>query len=368
MNHREILLYGFHFSFVLVFTLAVIRDLLYIHYFNAIINSIALFSSICSYYILHFKNRLLISTYLIIAIAVIPLFILIYFNHFGNMVIIYVILLPIIAFFLLDFKKALFINFLIYSLLIGMLYLIYTINPNAPILNNPLALINITFASMFIIFFGIFYHLAIESSLAALIHSNRQKDILLKEVHHRVKNNLNVTASILGLQSMGKADETKEELAKSKSRIESIAIVHEMLYKQDDFDKIIFNDYVIKLKSLLLSMYTHNDSVTFYIEPNNKLALDLNIMIQLGLIINEVLTNTLKYVKNRDGIKIEMSLQKKENTYFFSYSDNGLIAIEKESILKSKGLGHRLIELSVKQLDGELDIHYDKGLQYTIKF
>ncbi len=368
MNHREILLYGFHFSFIFVFTLAVTRDLLYEHYFNATISSSAILASVMSYYFLHYKHKILLSSYIIIGTSVIPLFILIYFNHFGNMVIIYVILLPIIAFFLLDLKKAIVINFLIYALLIGMLYTIYAINPEAPILNNPLALINITFASMFIIFFGVFYHLAIESSLSALIHSNRQKDILLKEVHHRVKNNLNVTASILGLQSMGKSDETKDELAKSKSRIESIAIVHEMLYKQDDFDKIIFNEYVLKLKNLILSMYTINNSVTLNIKPNNNLTLELNIMIQFGLIINEILTNTLKHAKNREGVQVEISLQRREDVYVFTYQDNGVESIDIGTIKEAKGLGHKLIELSVKQLDGNLEIEYKKGLLYTIEF
>ena len=305
---------------------------------------------------------------LIVAIAIIPLYILIYFNHFGNMVIIYVIFLPLAAFFLLEFKKAIYVNILMYTLLVGMLYYMSIVNPEIPLLNNPLALINIIFASILIVFFGIFYHLAVDVSLSALIHSNRQKDILLKEVHHRVKNNLNVIASMLGLQSLGKSLETKEELAKSKSRIESIAIVHEMLYKQDDFEEIAFNRYVQKLNTLVLSMQESDENIEIELTQNEDLALPLNVMIQFGLIINEMLTNAIKYSKNTKARKIAIFLTQDRDSFTFTFKDNGEKSINVDSFKASKGLGLKLISLSVKQLDGEMQIKYDEGLEYLITF
>ncbi len=368
MNHREILLYGFHFSFFLIFTLAVTRDLLFGNYFNASVNFSSLFLTNLSYYLLHFKRKINIASNLIMGIAVIPLFILIYFNHFGNMVIVYVILLPIAAYFLLPFKKALFINFLIYLLLIGMLYYISIVNPDAPILNNVHALINIAFASMFIMFFGIFYHMAVDTSLSALIHSNRQKDILLKEVHHRVKNNLNVIASILGLQAMGKNDETREELTRSKSRIESIAIVHEMLYQQKNYEEIIFKDYVMKLNALVLSMYKVEKQIRVVVNDNLNLTLALNIMIQFGLIINEMLTNSLKYAKNENGLFIEISLEKIDTKYIFIYRDNGQKIIDIDNLTSKNTLGSKLIDLSLKQIDAKVKKYYNEGLCYEVRF
>jgi len=368
MNHKEILLYGFHFSFIFIFTLAVLRDVYFVHYFNASINFFSLVLSIISYYLLHVKFKENIASNIIMFIAIFPLYFLIYFNHFGNMVIVYVILLPIAAYFLLAFKKALIVNLFMYLLLIGMLYYIYTIEPNAPILSNPLALINIAFASLFIMFFGIFYHMAVESSLTALIRSNRQKDILLKEVHHRVKNNLNVTASILGLQANGKSDETKEELLRSKERIEAIAIVHEMLYKQEDFEDIYFNEYVTKLNHLILQSSSIDGEVKVNIAQNESLSLPLNIMIQFGLIINEILTNSLKHAKNKDGLQIDISLMKEESKYIFNYQDNGENKLEIHELSEAKGLGLRLINLSVKQLGGELKLSYNNGLRYEVRF
>ncbi len=368
MNHREILLYGFHFSFIFVFSLAVIRDLCFVHYFNAFINFSALSMTFVSFYILHFQNKQDFSSNIIIGIAIIPLYILIYFNHFGNMVIVYVILLPIAVFFLMNFKKALIVNFFMYVLLISMLYYISLVNPSAPILSNPLALINITFASIFIMFFGIFYHMAIDSSISALIYSNRQKDILLKEVHHRVKNNLNVIASILGLQSLGKEEALQDELLRTKSRIESIAIVHEMLYSQHDFEQIEFTAYVKKLYRLVLSMQGDSKRISIDMQGSESVKLPLNIMVQFGLIINELLTNSMKYANNSDTLVIKIFMQKKEKHFIFNYCDNGQKDVVVESMQKSKSLGLKLIKLSVKQLEAEMQIVYDAGLCYTIEF
>ena len=368
MNHREILLYGFHFSFIFIFTLAVIRDLLFEHYFNASVNFSALFMSCFSYYLLHFKAKVNLTSNIIMAIAVIPLYTLIYFNHFGNMVIVYVILLPIAVFFLMDFKKALVINFFMYLLLVSMLYYISIVNPQAPILSNPLALINIAFASMFIMFFGIFYHLAIDSSISALIRSNRQKDILLKEVHHRVKNNLNVIASILGLQSIGKSEALKDELKRTKSRIESIAVVHEMLYKQHNFEEIEFRKYVERLNSLVLSIQTPSDEIKIDIQEKHHIHLPLHLMAQFGLIINEMLTNTIKHSKNSIKTVVEINMIKVDNTYIFTYIDNGEKSLDVENLKNSNSLGLKLISLSVKQLSGEMSISYENGLKYKIVF
>jgi len=366
LNHREILLYGFHFNFLFIFVLAVLRDLAFGNYFNASINSFALFSTMISYYLLHFKKMKNLASNIIITVAVIPLYILIYFNHFGNMVIIYVVFLPLAAFFLLEFKKAIIVNTMMYISLIAMLYHISSVNPDSPILNNPLALINIVFASILILVFGVFYHLAVDVSLSELIYSNRQKDILLKEVHHRVKNNLNVIASMLGLQALGKTDETKEELALSKSRIESIAIVHEMLYNQKNFDSIHFNEYVLKLKNLIIPMQSKEENVTVILEENNNLSLELSTMIQFGLIINEMLTNSIKYAENQHGIEIFISFQKRNNKYIFTYKDNGELALSITEIQENRGLGFKLIELSVKQLNATIVTHYNNGLIHTI--
>ncbi|MEA1915764.1 MAG: sensor histidine kinase [Campylobacterota bacterium] len=317
-----------------------------------------------SYYILHYRDKTNLATYIIMSIAIIPLYLLIYFNHFENMVIVYVLLLPIASFFLLDFKKAMIANALIYLLLILMLYYIFMVNPEASILSNSKALINIAFASMFIVFFGIFYHLAVESSLKAMIKSNRQKDMLLKEVHHRVKNNLNITASMLGLQAMNDIPEVKKQLLKSKKRIETISAVYEMLYAQDDCEKINFHDYTLSL----FQMYDSQNNCILELDMDKNLTLYLDKMVQFGLMINEMMTNTIKYAKNDEQLRIKIMLSLNENQYTFKYQDNGKVRINIDELFDSKGLGMNLIDISVKQLDGNLKCNYSDGLCYEVRF
>jgi two-component sensor histidine kinase len=248
-----------------------------------------------------------------------------------------------------------------------MLYYISIIQPDAPILSNTLALINIAFASILIMLFGIFYHLAIESTLSKLIHSNRQKDILLKEVHHRVKNNLNVTASMLGLQAIHEPDEIKSHILKGKSRIEAIATVHEMLYKQNSFDEISFHDYIIRLEKLLSKAYGGNTKYTLQLNVDKDLTLSLDMMVQFGLLLNELLTNTIKYAKNDAGLQLNIILIPEVDGYLFIYKDNGTTEIDVDMLLTKKGLGMKLIDLSAKQLEGELTIAYKHGLIYTLR-
>jgi two-component sensor histidine kinase len=177
-----------------------------------------------------------------------------------------------------------------------------------------------------------------------------------------------VIASIIGLQSLHKSQETQTELIHTKSRIESIAIVHEMLYQQSDYEEIIFNDYVDKLTTLILSMNATKTSTVITIIPNQNITLHLNIMIQIGLIINEMITNSLKYAFHKEGLKISISLKKVDDIYLLYYWDNGEEILSQEDIENSNGLGFRLINLSVKQLDGEIKKYYNCGLHYEMRF
>ena len=141
-----------------------------------------------------------------------------------------------------------------------------------------------------------------------------------------------------------------------------------MLYKQDDFEEIVFSEYVDKLKLLILSMHTVKRDINIQVIGKGNIALPLNTMIQFGLIINEMLTNSLKYAKNSKGIKILISLEKIDDEFIFIYRDNGEEELSEDSLKESSGLGIRLIGLSVKQLDGEFRKYYDNGLCYEVKF
>jgi len=200
-----------------------------------------------------------------------------------------------------------------------------------------------------------------------LQHSNTQKDILLQEVHHRVKNNLNVTAAMIGLQALNVDENTKIHLLKSKTRIESIAAVHEMLYQQESFDEIFFYHYIIRLEKLLSKAYSGNEKYQLKVDVDRSLTFPLNTMVQFGLMLNEMLANTLKYAINPDGLVITISLKSTNDEYIFNYKDNGIKYLKKEEIKAHQGLGTKLITLSAKQIDGDLTIHYKNGLNYTLR-
>ena len=208
----------------------------------------------------------------------------------------------------------------------------------------------------------------IESSLLKLRKSNEQKDILLKEVHHRVKNNLNLTASMLGLQAISESDEISRHLLKSKSRIEAIATVHEMLYKQNNFTQINFYDYVSKLEALIVNMFNTDKRFSLLIDVDRELIIPLDVMVQFGLMINEMFTNTIKYAKNSEGLKVKITLTHSNNGYYFTYEDNGEKELDMAICEGSKGLGSKLISLNVKQLNGTFKRYYDKGLCYEVTF
>ncbi len=368
LHHRTILLYGFHFSFAFIFFLAPIRDIIFGNYFNLFINSTAFFVVLWSYYQLNYKKRIALATFLILAVALVPLYILIYYNSFANLVVVYVILLPLAAFFLLDFKPAMATVFAIYLSLAGLLYMIALKNPLEPTLHNPLALINIAFASILIMSFGLIYHFSIFLQMQKLVKNNTQKDILLKEVHHRVKNNLNVTASMLGLQALKADPFTAEALKKSKARIEAISTVHEMLYKEEDFENIVFNHYVERLKESVMSIYGTHENIQFHFDGDETLSVHLDKMVQIGLIINELITNSIKHTNSGVAVDIHISMEKEDGRYRFVYFEDSDKVVDEKTLTESDGLGVKLIHLSAKQIDATLHIETQTGVKYIIEF
>jgi len=368
LDHKTVLLYGFHFSFILVYFISIIPDYILESMLSFYIDISALIITLVSYYLLHFKKKILLSKIIITFLAVISVTALLYVNQSSHFDIIYITLLPFIPFYLFRLKEALVLNTIIYILIFSVLYYIYINNPNDPITHNHFAIMNITLTIILIMFFGIFYHYGIESSLYKLQKSNQQKDMLLKEVHHRVKNNLNLTASMIGLQAMGESTQIKEHLFKSKSRIEAIATIHEMLYQYNNFQEINLYDYIQKLENLLLRIYANKKIYTLLIDVPKDLTLPLDIMVQFGLMINEMLTNTIKHATHKENLIIKISLTKQHSNYIFTYSDNGEEKVEDTNLQNSKGIGIKLITLSIKQLDGKLKTYYNKGLYYEVSF
>jgi two-component sensor histidine kinase len=201
--------------------------------------------------------------------------------------------------------------------------------------------------------------------------SLKEKSILLKEVHHRVKNNLQIISSLLNLQSNYLIDEKSRFLfIESQNRIKTLALVHEKLYKSDDIEYVNFLDYITSVVDLLSYSYS-NELVTVEYEFETKSLEKFNIdkAIPCGLIINEIVSNAYKYAfqKKLSG-KINIGLNKSNNSFKMIISDDGIGMPKDVDVYNSNSLGLELVHSLVEQLDGSIEISSEKGTRFIIIF
>ena len=361
------LLYRFHVTVILVNLIALIIDVMAERYNNAFIESSVVLMLLLNLVWLNHHSEIKKSAYIFLSIISIALFTLIYINHFATMSVVFVLLLPLTTLLFIRLRDSLIITTLFFAVMALLLYMESLNNPANVLVQNPQALFNLAYAAIIIYIFGLLYHFSILKTFDELDASNRQKELLLKEVHHRVKNNLNVIASIIGLQANRAEGKSKEQLQLSKTRIESIAMVHEMLYKCDDFEHIEFHAYMRHLSNLLLGMFSANKNIHVTINAQKE-EVSLEIMLQLGIIANELLTNSIKYAFEDAAGVITIELHHENGNYKFIYYDNGVGVEAPQELLKSNSLGIKLVHLSVKQLNGTVVLSNPKGLKYEIEF
>lgn len=199
--------------------------------------------------------------------------------------------------------------------------------------------------------------------------SLRQKEFLLKEVHHRVKNNLQVISSILSLQTSFIEDQDIIDVLKeSQNRIRSMSDIHEHLYRHEDFSKINFSDYLKNLCSNLLESYRTSTKV-FLDYDCQQVDISLDQAIPCGLFINEVISNSLKHAwPDKDKGVFSVKLKKQSDTIYLELSDNGIGLPRNFEKMNSDSLGLQLVETLVEQLDAELDVNIENGTKYLLKF
>lgn len=199
--------------------------------------------------------------------------------------------------------------------------------------------------------------------------SLKEKEVLLKEIHHRVKNNLQVISSILNLQSSFVQDEkTLSILQESRNRIRSMAIIHENLYKTEDFSTIKFGEYLQNLSANLIASYRISGEVRLSAGINN-VDLVLDQAIPCGLLVNEIITNALKYAwDNEKDRVISIKLLQKKTQVILEISDNGKGLPRPFREMNSDTLGLQLIITLAEQLDGDLSVDIRKGTKYLLKF
>lgn len=209
-----------------------------------------------------------------------------------------------------------------------------------------------------------------EENELRLRESLAEKEVLLKEVHHRVKNNLQVISSILNLQSSYIDDpNTLEFINESQNRIRSMSYIHESLYITENFSSIDLKDYIQNLVNNLFQSYRLQDSNVELRLQLEQVQLNLDQSIPCGLIINELFSNALKYAfpEGREGeIFVELK-QDEENTYV-TIQDNGIGLPAGLNIDNLESLGLSLVQILVEQLDGTLHMESKNGTKFLIIF
>ncbi|BAY37447.1 two-component sensor histidine kinase [Nostoc sp. NIES-2111] len=201
--------------------------------------------------------------------------------------------------------------------------------------------------------------------------SLKEKEVLLKEIHHRVKNNLGIVSSLLQMQSRRTQDHQASAILRdSQNRIASIALVHEKLYRSDDLANIDFAQYIPDLTTHLFDSYNVSSNCIRLNTQVEDVSLDIETAIPCGLIINELVSNALKYAFSDNlGGEIQVKLyQEKDQTLTLIVQDNGIGLPAEFDSKKAKTLGLTLVQGLVKQLRGQLEIQSQAGTEFKISF
>lgn len=198
---------------------------------------------------------------------------------------------------------------------------------------------------------------------------NKEKEFLLKEIHHRVKNNLEVVSSLLALQTAQVKDQKVQNAMKeSQNRVYSMSIIHQRLYQNDHLSSIEMKDYFVNLGNHILDSFGEEERITINYQMQ-ELHLDVDTAVPLGLIVNELMTNSLKYAfPNKQAGEITIDLDKKfTNEIQLLVKDNGVGQTEGERV-KGTGFGKKLVDLLTRQLEGTMQLNYTSGTQYLFHF
>jgi PAS domain S-box-containing protein len=203
-------------------------------------------------------------------------------------------------------------------------------------------------------------------------YSLKEKELLLKEIHHRVKNNMQIVSSLLSLQAGYLIDNKMQEVFnESRNRIKALALIHEYLYKTKEFTKINFANYITDIVNNLFLTYRLDFKECEFLLRLDDIDFDIDTSINLGIIINELVSNSIKHAfKTSTSSKniITIKLTKENNRISITVSDNGTGIQDKKKFLNSDSLGLQLVKTLVDQLEGTFDIRSKKGMEITINF
>ena len=196
-----------------------------------------------------------------------------------------------------------------------------------------------------------------------------EKETLLKEVHHRIKNNMNAVIGIMHLQSAALKDLSAiEAINDARSRVSSMMVLYDKLYRSDDFKNISFKEYITPLIDEIIDIFP-NKSIVKMRKSIDDFMLDARKISHIGIIINELLTNTMKHAfEGKEAGLITMSAAVKDNRVTIAVHNDGHAISESIDIATSNGFGLQLIDMMTRQLRGTIRIERDNGTKFILEF
>ena len=208
-----------------------------------------------------------------------------------------------------------------------------------------------------------------EQAQAGYEETLTERSILLQEVHHRVKNNLTIVSSMLRLQSNSVSDDKRELITNIENRINTMAIVHEQLYQSGNFKDIRMNHYIDELLDAIGMSYGGVDNPVKIISRLQPVTVNVNILIPIGMLINEIVTNAYKHAfKDVDSPEIYIYMYMNENkSLFLKIKDNGKGIEGDDDVLDRDSTGFTIINALKEQLLAEIEMSKADGMSYSIK-
>jgi two-component system, sensor histidine kinase PdtaS len=197
--------------------------------------------------------------------------------------------------------------------------------------------------------------------------SLREKEILLKEIHHRVKNNLQLVSSLLSLQTDYIKDEHALDAVKeSRNRVHSMALIHQNLYQEDDLTGIKVEEYIGKLCDNLFNSYNIRPGKISLLRDIQPIHLDVEIVVPLGLMLNELITNCLKYAFPEGEGTIKIMLEENSSQLKISVYDNGVGLPPDINITESGTFGFKMINAFIQKMKGDIKIYSEDGTKVEL--
>ncbi len=228
----------------------------------------------------------------------------------------------------------------------------------------------LVFTAVMVFFLFFLYRVFVRRKKYSLLleKQNQEKEFLLKEIHHRVKNNLETISSLLALQTAQiENQELQEIMIESQNRVQSMGMIHQNLYQGENLAAIEMKNYFENLGRFVIDSFDASERIVLEVRMK-PLELNVDRAIPIGLIVNELITNSLKYAfpNQRDGL-ISISLEEKNRHLYLRIADDG-VGMGSTTRLKGTGFGSQLVQLLTRQLDGKMTLSTERGTELYFEF